>query len=108
MFFQILLDARIADIWIRHGCDTWFGVLAHCQATNSLPGLSAFLFANGSECNRNELRIVAQACDVNGANQSVQATLVSEPDPRRSPVEESVEKYEEIAMQWLKEQTQNN
>jgi hypothetical protein len=38
----------------------------------------------------------------------VQATLVSEPDPRRSAVEVSIEKYEKTALQWLKEQNQNN
>ena len=52
--------------------------------------------------------IVAQACDINSANQRVQATLFSEPDPRRSAVVVSIEKYEKTAMQCLKEQPQNN
>ena len=51
--------------------------------------------------------IVAQACNINSANQRVQATLFSEPDPRRSAVEVAIEKYEKPALQWLQEQTQN-
>jgi len=46
---------------------------------------------------------------MHGLNKTIQRTAQSAAaEPQRSAVEVSIEKYEKTAMQWLKEQTQNN